>query len=98
MSTAYPKIAQLKSVEAFRDRLAELELDLPIDDRVLTAEDASPMASPLQIGGFEAVFPDPGPRFCDLCAEDSDRTPFGRCNRTHRPLGIVSGKSQTLTD
>ena len=51
----YPKIAQLKNVAAFRDRLAELTLDLPIDDHILTAEQSSPLAQPLLIGGFEVA-------------------------------------------
>ena len=33
----YPKIAQLKTVAAFRARLAELGLELPVDDAILTA-------------------------------------------------------------
>ena len=41
----YPKIAQLKTVEAFRARLAELGLELPVDDAVLTAAEGSPLAS-----------------------------------------------------
>jgi len=50
MSEAYPKIAQLKSVQAFRARLAQLGLDLPIDEQVLSALDGSPLAEPMQIG------------------------------------------------
>ena len=38
MADTYPKIAQLKDVEALRARLQELALDLPVDDRILTAE------------------------------------------------------------
>src|SRR5258708_695535 len=46
----YPKIAQLKTVADFRARLVELGLELPVDDAILTAEQGSPMAQPLQIG------------------------------------------------
>ena len=55
----YPKIAQLKDVAAFRDRLAELNLDLPVDDKILTAAEGSPLAQPLVIGGFTV-----GNRWC----------------------------------
>ena len=55
----YPKVAQLKSVEAFRARLAELALELPVDDEILTAEKGSPLAAPLQIGPFTV-----GNRWC----------------------------------
>lgn len=48
----YPKIAQLKSVDAFRARLRELALELPCDDTVLTAAQGSPLAQPLEVGGF----------------------------------------------
>jgi NADPH2 dehydrogenase len=49
MST-YPKLAQLKTVAAFRDRLCQLQLDLPVDDRPLSAAEGSPLAAPLQLG------------------------------------------------
>lgn len=48
----YPKIAQLKTVNAFRARLAELALDLPVDDEIQTAGRGSPLAAPLLIGPF----------------------------------------------
>lgn len=50
----YPKIAQLKDVHRFRERLAELELELPVDDEVLTAADQSPLAEPIDLGGLHA--------------------------------------------
>ncbi len=51
-TASYPKVAQLKDVAAFRARLAELGLSLPIDDRVLSAEEGSPLAKPMQVGGI----------------------------------------------
>jgi len=45
----YPKIAQLKTVDALRARLTELGLELPLDDEILTAERGSPLAAPLQL-------------------------------------------------
>ena len=50
MTEAYPKIAQLKSVAALRQRLDELGLELPLDDAVIKASDDSPLAKPVQVG------------------------------------------------
>src|SRR4051794_20601973 len=49
--SAYPKVAQLKSVDALRERLAELGISLPIDDRILSAAEGSPLAEPAEIAG-----------------------------------------------
>jgi NADPH2 dehydrogenase len=60
-SPGYPKIAQLKDVAAFRARLAELGLALPVDDRILSAADdpsggaGSPMAQPMKVAGVEVA-------------------------------------------
>jgi NADPH2 dehydrogenase len=48
---SYPKVAQLKSVAALRERLAELGVSLPIDERILSAIEGSPMAQPAEIAG-----------------------------------------------
>jgi NADPH2 dehydrogenase len=55
----YPKIAQLKTVAAFRARLAELELELPVDDGVLSAAQGSPLAQPIDLGPLRC-----GNRWC----------------------------------
>jgi 2,4-dienoyl-CoA reductase-like NADH-dependent reductase (Old Yellow Enzyme family) len=55
----YPKIAQLKTVDAFRARLGELGLKLPVDDRILSAAEGSPLAQPITIAGREI-----GNRWC----------------------------------
>jgi NADPH2 dehydrogenase len=55
----YPKIAQLKTVAAFRARLEELGIELPVDEAVLTAEQGSPLAQPMQIGPLQI-----GNRWC----------------------------------
>lgn len=57
--TAYPKIAQLKTPDALRARLAELGLDLPLDDSIQTAAAGSPLAAPLPMGPLTA-----GNRWC----------------------------------
>ena len=48
----YPKVAQLKTVAALRARLDELGLELPIDEQILTAEQGSPLAQPMKVGGL----------------------------------------------
>jgi NADPH2 dehydrogenase len=55
----YPKVAQLKTVAALRARLAELGLELPIDERILRADEGSPLAAPMQIGRLHV-----GNRWC----------------------------------
>jgi NADPH2 dehydrogenase len=55
----YPKIAQLKNLAAFRARLAELGLDLPVDDAILSAAEGSPLAQPIDIGPLRV-----GNRWC----------------------------------
>lgn len=46
----FSKIAQLRSAEALRARLAELGVSLPVDDAILSAADGSPLAAPWQFG------------------------------------------------
>ena len=59
MAAPYPKMAQWKSPQEFRERLTELALDLPVDDKILSAAEDSPLAQPLRIGGIEG-----GNRWC----------------------------------
>src|SRR5205823_6498516 len=59
----YPKIAQLKSVAAFRARLVELGLDLPVDDEPLSAQNGSPLAVPLTLSDGRNQFT-VGNRWC----------------------------------
>ena len=56
---SYPKVAQLKDTFALQKRLAELRAELPIDERILTASAGSPLAEPIQVGGFRV-----GNRWC----------------------------------
>src|SRR3954447_2879003 len=49
--STYPKIAQLKTVAALRARLDEQGISLPIDDKVLSAAEGSPLAQPIKIAG-----------------------------------------------
>src|SRR5688572_1232573 len=68
----YPRIAQFKDVAAFRMRLEELGLELPVDDNVLSTEEGSPLAQPLAIGGFTV-----GNRWCIHPMEGWDAQPNG---------------------
>lgn len=48
----YPTVAQMKTIDALRNRFAELNLEIPSDDDILTAAEESPLAQPIQIGSF----------------------------------------------
>jgi len=60
----YTKIAQLKTVAALRERLAELQLDLPVDDEILTAAQGSPLAEPLELADSRGNSFRVGNRWC----------------------------------
>jgi NADPH2 dehydrogenase len=68
----FPRIASLKTAEAFKARLAELGASLPFDD-TLTAGAQSPLAQPLARGGLHA-----GNRWAILPMEGWDGTTDGR--------------------
>ena len=55
----FPKIAQLKDVPALRRRCEALGIRLPVDDRILSADERSPLAATLEIGSFRV-----GNRWC----------------------------------
>lgn len=50
---AYPKVGHFKTVAEFRERLQELNIDLPADDTIEAAPE-SPLAQPVEISGFKA--------------------------------------------
>lgn len=62
----------MRSVEDFRTRIAELGQELPIDERVLSAGEDSPLAAPLEIAGFRV-----GNRWCIHPMEGWDGTISG---------------------
>lgn len=49
-ASKYVKVAQLKSVSRLLERLSELGISLPCDDRLLSAAEGSPLARPIQLG------------------------------------------------
>ncbi|HYO23322.1 MAG TPA: NADH:flavin oxidoreductase, partial [Lacipirellulaceae bacterium] len=72
MTDRYPKVAQLKSVDALRARLSELGLDLPVAEQIHTAAQGSPLALPITIGGRTV-----GNRWCIHPMEGWDANPDG---------------------
>lgn len=72
MSREYAKLAALPDAAAFRQCVADLGIDLPCDDAVLTAP-ASPLAQSLSLAGFRI-----GNRFCIQPMEGWDGTEDGR--------------------
>jgi 2,4-dienoyl-CoA reductase-like NADH-dependent reductase (Old Yellow Enzyme family) len=72
MTEKYPKIAQLKTVAEFRERLAALGLTLPVDDEILSAAEGSPLSLPQRIG-LRTV----GNRWCIHPMEGWDANPDG---------------------
>ncbi|MCI0334195.1 MAG: NADH:flavin oxidoreductase [Planctomycetes bacterium] len=89
--SSYPKIAQLKNVAAFRARLAELGVDIPVDERVLTAGEGSPLARLIGVAGFEV-----GNRWCIHPMEgwdaNRDGSPSMHTLRRWRNFGLSGAK------
>jgi 2,4-dienoyl-CoA reductase-like NADH-dependent reductase (Old Yellow Enzyme family) len=90
-TTNYPKVAQLKDVAAFRARLAELGLDVPVDDRALSAAEGSPLAQPISVAGFEVAN-----RWCIHPMEgwdaNTDGSPTAHVLRRWRNFGLSGAK------
>ncbi len=70
MARSFPQIRRLDGPGALRARLAELDCDLPVDDRVLPA---GPLAEPLDHGGWQLAN-----RLAVLPMEGWDATTDGR--------------------
>ncbi|MBM4000772.1 MAG: NADH:flavin oxidoreductase [Planctomycetes bacterium] len=91
MSKAYPKIAALRDVTAFRERLRALRIAIPADDRILRADEESPLARPIDVGGFRV-----GNRWCVHPMEGWDAGPDGFPSeltlRRWRHFGISGAK------
>ncbi len=88
---AYPKIGQFKSADDLRMRLQELQLDLPVDNEILTGENGSPLNLSLQIGTFQV-----GNRWCIHPMEGWDATRNGSPSdltlRRWRNFGLSGAK------
>lgn len=69
---SYAKIGHLKDVAAFTEYVRTAGLDLPCDERVLSAAQGSPMARSLEVAGFHV-----GNRWCIHPMEGWDGTTTG---------------------
>ena len=85
------RIPALKSVDEFRAALASLGLELPVDDRPLSAAEGSPLADPLFAGPLRI-----GNRWCIHPMEGWDGTADGRPSehtlRRWRNFGLSGAK------
>lgn len=86
----YPRVASLKTPEAFAEHLAALGIDLPYDAPVAAGPD-SPLAATMTVAGHAV-----GNRFCILPMEGWDGTTDGRptdlTRRRWRNFGISGAK------
>src|SRR4029450_11262682 len=86
----YPRIATLKTAEAFRAHLTASGIPLAFDDR-LAAPAASPLAPPIEVDGVRV-----GNRFCILPMEGwdgtSDGEPSDLTRRRWRNFGTSGAK------
>ena len=91
MSDRYVKIAQLREPAALRDRLSELQLELPVDEQILTADQDSPLANSLQVGSMAV-----GNRWCIHPMEgwdaQADGSPTEKTLRRWRNFGASGAK------
>ncbi len=91
MKSTFPKVAQFKNVDQLRERLRSLDLDLPVDDRILTREQGSPLAESLLIGDFRV-----GNRWCIHPMEGwdahRDGSPSEHTLRRWRHFGLSGAK------
>lgn len=69
---SFPKVGHFKTVAGLRTRLSELAIGLPCDDVVMSASEGSPLAQPLDVGGFVV-----GNRWCVHPMEGWDGTTGG---------------------
>jgi 2,4-dienoyl-CoA reductase-like NADH-dependent reductase (Old Yellow Enzyme family) len=67
-----PKVGHFKDVPSFKAHVASLGVSLPMDDSILSADQKSPLAQPIDIGGFTI-----GNRWCVHPMEGWDGTTTG---------------------
>jgi 2,4-dienoyl-CoA reductase-like NADH-dependent reductase (Old Yellow Enzyme family) len=87
----FPKVAQFKDTTALRRRFEQLGLSLPIDERILTAREQSPLAEPMTVSGFRV-----GNRWCIQPMEgwdaNRDGTPSAHTLRRWQNFGLSGAK------
>jgi 2,4-dienoyl-CoA reductase-like NADH-dependent reductase (Old Yellow Enzyme family) len=69
----YLKIGHIKDVASFLQQLTTLGIDLPCDQRILSAAEGSPLAQPIDVGKFRV-----GNRWCIQPMEGWDGTTDGQ--------------------
>src|SRR5829696_8645416 len=69
----FPKVGHFKDVASFQQHLQSIGANLPMDQQVLSASQGSPMAQPLDVGGFIV-----GNRWCIHPMEGWDGTTDGQ--------------------
>jgi len=70
---SHPQLNRYRTAAAFRSRLKELSIDLPLDERILSTAEGSPLAQPIEI--FAKTV---GNRWCVLPMEGWDGTEEGK--------------------
>ena len=87
----FPKVAQLKSPQALRERLAQLGSELPVDDTALSEQEGSPLAAGFQFGRHQV-----GNRWCIHPMEgwdgEFDGSPSELTLRRWRQFGMSGAK------
>lgn len=68
----YKRIGHLKDYASFMEYLKQLGLELPVDEKIQSAADGSPMAQTMQVGNFTV-----GNRWCIHPMEGWDANPDG---------------------
>ncbi len=87
MTLDIKRLTGIKSAEALRERMTELGIQFPIDDAISTG-DSSPLANPINIGGFKV-----GNRYCIHPMEGWDATTDGHPTDTLRRRWDRFGRS-----
>lgn len=75
----FPKLAQFRTPQALRERLAELGCELPVDPEPLSRKQGSPLAAPLTFGPLRAAN-----RWCVQPMEGWDAREGRPSEHTHR--------------
>jgi len=86
----YTRLTRFSSVAEFRRHVRQLGAELPVDDRALSAAEGSPLAQPIEVGGFRV-----GNRWCIHPMEGWDGDDDGRPTaHTVRRWRHTSGRDQ----